>query len=120
MRIVGKFILISICVMGIAELIPGVEVFSFWSALSAAIIISILNLFVKPILIVFTIPVTILTMGLFLLVINGLIIWIAGEILAGFTVGSFGKAILFSILLSLATYLVEYLLPPQRYHHRHY
>ncbi len=117
MRIIGKFILIAISVMAIAELIPGIEVFSFWSALSAAIIISILNLIVRPILIIFTIPVTILTLGLFLLVINGFVIWLAGELLAGFTVGTFGRAILFGLLLSLATYLIERILPPIRYRH---
>ncbi|TVR74175.1 MAG: phage holin family protein [Marinilabiliales bacterium] len=112
MRTITKFILIAIAIMGIAWLIPGVEVVSFTTALWVALLLAILNLIVKPILIVLTIPVTILTFGLFLLVINGLIIWMAGAWVRGFFVETFWKAILFSILLSAATYLIEQLLGP--------
>ncbi len=112
MRIITKFILIALAIMGIGWLIPGVEVISFTSALWVALVLAILNLIVKPILIVLTIPVTIITFGLFLLVINGLMIWMAGAWIQGFFVETFWKAILFSILLSAATYLIERLLGP--------
>jgi putative membrane protein len=79
------------------------------------LILSLLNMFVKPILIILTIPVTILTFGLFLLVINGLMIWMTGSLLAGFIVPTFGRAILFSLLLSVATYLIERVIGPPRY-----
>ncbi len=117
MRTITKFILIALAIMGISWLIPGVEVISFTSALWVALVLAILNLIVKPILIVLTIPVTIITFGLFLLVINGLMIWMAGAWIRGFHVETFWKAILFSILLSAATYLIENLLgppPPRR------
>jgi len=115
MRTITKFILIALAVMGIAWLIPGVEVFSFKAALWATLVISVLNLILKPLLIVFTIPVTIFTFGLFLFVINGLMIWMASNWLRGFFVETFWKAIVFSILLSVATYLIEQLLGPPRY-----
>jgi putative membrane protein len=114
MRTITKFILIALAVMGIAWLIPGVEVLSFTTALWVTLILSILNLFVKPILILLTIPVTILTFGLFLLVINGFIIWMTSSLLHGFIVPTFFKAILFSLLLSAGTYLIESLIIPRR------
>ncbi len=112
MRTITKFILIALAIMGIAWLVPGVEVVSFTTALWVALVLAILNLIVKPVLIVLTIPVTIFTFGLFLLVINGLMIWMAGAWIRGFFVESFWKAILFSIMLSAATYLIERLLGP--------
>ena len=114
MRTITKFILIALAVTGIAWLVPGVEVISFTSALWVTLVLTILNLIVKPILIVLTIPVTIFTFGLFLLVINGLMIWMASSWIRGFFVETFWKAILFSILLSVATYLIERFLGPPR------
>ncbi len=126
MRIITKFFLIALSVMGIAWLMPGVEVISFITALWVALVLSILNLIVKPIFIILTIPLTIFTFGLFLLVINGLMIWLASNWISGFYVESFWKAIIFSILLSVATYLIERLLGPPwhksqvYYHNRKY
>lgn len=121
MRTLTKFVLIALSVMGIAWLIPGVEVISFTSALWITLVLTILNLVVKPILIVLTIPITILTFGLFLLIINGLMIWLASRWISGFIVETFWKAILFSILLTVATYLIESLLkPPPRDREFHY
>jgi putative membrane protein len=114
MRTITKFVLVALAVMGIAWLIPGVEVISFTSALWVTLVLTILNLIVKPILIVLTIPVTIFTFGLFLLVINGLMIWMASSWIRGFFVETFWKAILFSVLLSVATYLIERFLGPPR------
>jgi putative membrane protein len=113
MRTITKFILIALTVMGIAWLIPGVEVLSFSTALWVTLILSLLNLFVKPVLIILTIPVTLLTLGLFLLIINGFIIWMTSSLLPGFIVPTFGKAIVFSLLLSVGTYLIESLLLPR-------
>jgi putative membrane protein len=112
MKGITKFIMIALSVMGIAWLVPGVEVISFTAALWVTLVLTILNLIVKPVLIVLTIPVTVLTFGLFLLVINGLMIWMTSSWLSGFHVETFWKAILFSILLSAATYIIERLLGP--------
>ncbi len=116
MRFIAKFILIALAVMGIAWLIPQVEVRSFTSALWVTLVLSVLNLIIKPVLVLLTIPVTIFTFGLFLLVINGLMVWITSGWIEGFYVATFGRAILFSILLSVATYLIERLLGPRQYY----
>ncbi len=118
MRLIAKFILIALAVMAIAWLLPEVEVYSFTSALWVTLVLSVLNLIIKPILVLLTIPVTIVTFGLFLLVINGLMVWITSGWIKGFFIASFGMAIVFSILLSVATYLIERLLGPRRYYRR--
>jgi putative membrane protein len=80
---------------------PGVHVASFTTALIVAIVLGLLNIFIKPILVILTLPVTILTLGLFLLVINALIILLCTNIVGGFHVDSFWTALIFSIVLSL-------------------
>lgn len=85
----------------LAWILPGIEVASFWSAIIVALVLGILNVFLKPLLIILTIPVTIVTMGLFLLVINALIILMADSFIDGFVVNGFWWALLFSILMSV-------------------
>ena len=87
-------------------LLPGVHIRSFTSALWVALVLALLNIFLKPLLIILTIPVTIITFGLFLLVINAVLILIADELISGFFVESFWWAFLFSIILSIITYLL--------------
>jgi putative membrane protein len=79
----------------------GVEVDNFATSILVAIVLGLLNIFVKPILILFTLPVTVYTLGLFLLVINAILILLCSEIVGGFSVNSFFTAFLFSIVLSL-------------------
>jgi putative membrane protein len=81
---------------------PGVHVAGFTTALIVAVVLGLLNIFIKPILVILTLPVTILTLGLFLLVINALIILLCTNIVGGFSVDSFWTAFLFSIILSLS------------------
>ncbi|WP_247653744.1 phage holin family protein [Flavobacterium sp. CS20] len=82
-------------------MLPGINVSSFLIATVVAALLILLNLFVKPILVIFTLPVTIVTFGLFLLVINALIILICDALVSGFEVSGFWSALLFSILLSI-------------------
>lgn len=100
MNWISKLLLTSILVIFLAYILPGVEIFSFWSALGVAIILGLLNTFLKPLLIIITIPFTIITFGLFLLVINAVIILIADAIIDGFVVDGFWWALLFSLILS--------------------
>ena len=86
--------------MLIAYVLPGITLHSFWSALVAAAVIGLLNTILRPILILLSLPVTVLTLGLFLLVINALMFWLAGNILAGFSVAGFGWALLGALLYS--------------------
>jgi len=102
-----KLILRTILVIFIAYIIPAVQIDSFWTALLVAITLAILNGFLKPLLIIITIPFTILTFGLFLLVINAGIIMIADALISGFTVEGFWWALLFSLVLSFFSSLFE-------------
>ncbi len=100
-----KLFLTTILVVFLAYVIPGVEVKSLWSALGVAIVLGLLNTFLKPLLIIITIPFTILTFGLFLLVINAFIIILADSLIDGFVVDGFWWALLFSLVLSFMTSL---------------
>lgn len=101
MGILLRLLINALLVMILSWLLPGVEVSGFWSAVWVVIILTLLNLVVKPILVLFTIPITILTLGLFLLVINVIIIYLVDWLLAGFAVDGFLWALIFSLLLSL-------------------
>lgn len=95
-----KLLINALLVLITAYLLPGVEVASFWSALVVAIVLAILNVIIKPLLIIITIPITVLTLGLFLLVINALIIQMADGLVSGFQVNNFWWALLFSLIMS--------------------
>ena len=96
-----KILLTALAVIVLANILPGVEVSGYISAIIVAIVISLLNLFVKPLLVFFTLPATIVTLGLFLFVINAVIILLADNLVDGFAVKGFWVALFFSILLSI-------------------
>lgn len=100
MNLILRLLVSALAVFILAYFLPGVREVTFGSALIVAIVIGVLNLFVKPILIIFTLPITILTLGLFLLVINACIILLADQFVDGFHVSGFWTALLFSLLLS--------------------
>ena len=101
-----KTLLSALAAFIVAYLLPGVYINSFFSAILLAVVIALLNAFVKPILVIFTIPLTVFTLGLFLLVINAIIILLANSIVPGFEVSGFWWAVLFSILLSITNSLL--------------
>lgn len=101
MKFIIRILLTGIFVVVLAWLLPGVTVANYWTAVIVALVLAILNFLVKPILVLLTLPVTILTLGLFLLVINAVIIFIADGFVAGFNVDGWLMAIIFSLLLSL-------------------
>ena len=88
-------------------ILPAVQVKDFTSALIAALVLGLLNAIVRPILMVLTLPITVITLGLFLLVINGLMFWLASRMLDGFQVSSFGWTIVAAIVYSLITWAVN-------------
>jgi putative membrane protein len=106
MNLLFKLFISSVSVLLAAELLPGIHIDGFLTAVFVAIIIAILNVFLKPLLIILTIPISILTLGLFLLVINTLIVLITSQIINGFLVDSFWWALLFSILVSIISSLL--------------
>jgi putative membrane protein len=91
----------------LAWLIPAVHVTGFGAALIVALVLGLLNAVIRPVLIVLTLPVNLLTLGLFTFVINGFLFWLAARILEGFSVASFGWAILAAILYSLISWAVS-------------
>lgn len=91
----------------IAWLLPGVDVNSFWTAMIVAAVLALLNVFVKPFLIILTIPVTVFTLGLFILIINAIIILMASALVQGFHVESFWWALIFSLLNSLLNTMIN-------------
>jgi putative membrane protein len=96
-----RILLTAVVVVFLAKFLPGVTVAGYLTAIIVALVLALLNLIVKPILILFTLPVTILTLGLFLIVINAIIILLADAFVDGFDVSGFWIAVLFSILLSI-------------------
>jgi putative membrane protein len=101
MNTILKILLTAIAVVIIAYLLPGVEVVNYVDAIVVAIVLGLLRITVKPILVLFTLPITVVTLGLFLLVINALIILLADYFVSGFNVSGFWVALLFSILLTV-------------------
>lgn len=96
-----KLLFTALFVVLLANFLPGITVDSYYTALWVAFTIAFLNLFVRPLLVLFTLPATILTLGLFLFVINAIVVMMASSLVTGFSVSSFFTALLFSLLLSL-------------------
>ena len=107
MKILIKWALSAMVLLAIAHFYPGVVVKTFMAALIAALVIGLLNTIVRPILVVLTLPVTLLTLGLFLFVINALMFWAAGYVLDGFEVQGFTAALLGSLMYSVAGLVIE-------------
>jgi len=107
-----KTLIIAAAVVLASYILPGVTVNRFTTAFLVALVISLLNFFVKPILIILTLPITIVTLGLFLFIVNALIIVFAGKLVTGFRVDSIWWALLFSVLLSFFTYILEVIIEP--------
>ncbi|RYG03764.1 MAG: phage holin family protein [Chitinophagaceae bacterium] len=106
MGFIMRIIVTSIVAFGLSYILDGISIDTFWTAIVVALVLAVLNAFVKPILILFTLPITLITLGLFLFVINALIILFAEKIVSGFRVDGFWWALLFSLLLSLVTSLM--------------
>ncbi len=101
MKLVVKLLLTAFAVLVLSNLLSGIIVDDYMTAIIIAFVIAVLNLFVRPVLVILTLPVTILTLGLFLFVINAIIILMAGKLVSGFYVNGFFTALLFSVLLSI-------------------
>ncbi|MER1939185.1 MULTISPECIES: phage holin family protein [unclassified Castellaniella] len=104
------WILNAVALLVVAYLLPGISVASFGSALIAALVLGLLNTLVKPLLVLLTLPLTVVTLGLFLLVLNALVFWWAGSILKGFQVDGFWWAVIGAIVYSLVSGLLAGLL----------
>lgn len=110
MKFILRMLLSAAAVLLIANFLNGVHVDNFTVAIIVALVLGFLFAFLKPILVILTLPVTIITLGLFLLVINTLLILLAGKIVTGFTVDGFWTAMIFSILLSITQSILHSLI----------
>jgi putative membrane protein len=103
MNFVLRILITAIVAFALSAVLPGIHFHSFVTALVFSLVLAVLNFLLKPILIILTLPITIVTFGLFLFVINAIIVLVAGNFVNGFSVDGFGWALLFSLLLSLLT-----------------
>jgi putative membrane protein len=111
MRLLLVWILNAIALLAVAYLYPGVQVQDWKAAAIAALVLGLVNTLVKPILVILTLPVTIVTLGLFLLVLNALLFWIVASMVPGFHVNGFWAAMLGAVLYSVITWLLSQLIP---------
>jgi putative membrane protein len=111
-RLIARFIINVLAILIIAYLFPKmIRVDSFWAALIAALLLGIVNAFIRPIFVFLTLPLTVLTLGLFLLVINGLMLWLVAVLVGGFHVNGFWGAVVGSILISIVSWILSWFLP---------
>ena len=114
LTLLARWIVNAAALLLVAYLYPGVTVESFFAAAIAALVLGLVNAVIRPLLILLTLPVTLLTLGLFIFVINALLFWLVAEIVQGFRVSGFMAALIGSILYSLITLLTSWLLFPGR------
>jgi putative membrane protein len=120
LRLLIVWLINTIALILVAYLLPGVNVADFTSALVAALVLGLVNTVIRPILVLLTLPVTILTLGLFIFVINGLLFWFVGSFIQGFQVAGFWWGVLGAIVYSLISWLLTALVlhraPPAAAH----
>ncbi|MGB4561115.1 MAG: phage holin family protein [Schleiferiaceae bacterium] len=102
-----RFVIRTLSVFATAYLLPGVELAQFTTAIWVSLALAVLNVTVRPLLILFTIPLTLFTLGLFLLVINAMLVLLASDWVDGFTVHGFWSALVFSMVMTLVSSILE-------------
>jgi len=107
MKLIARWLLLAAALLLVAHLYAGVQVASFGAALVAALVLGLLNTLVRPLLVLLTLPVTVLTLGLFLFVINALMFWAAAGVLDGFAVTGFVAALVGSLIYSVAGMVID-------------
>jgi putative membrane protein len=105
LNLILYFVVMSAAMLGISKLLPGFQVTGWGPALLATFVLGIVNVIVKPVLFVLTLPFTILTLGLFLFVINAICLWLTAVLVPGFRIQGFGTTLLASILLAVVSLL---------------
>lgn len=107
MEILINWLVSSLVIIITAYLLPGIHIENFFTAVVLALVLGVLNILVKPLLLLLTLPITIVTLGLFTLVINALIILLAAKLVPGFVVDGFWWAVLFSVVSSILNFFVS-------------
>ena len=114
MRLILLWILNAVALLAVTWLLPSITLSGFGSALVAALVLGFINTLIRPVLVLLTLPLTVLTLGIFYLVLNGLLFWLAGELLPGFEVAGFGSALLGAILYGVIAWALAALIPAKR------
>ena len=111
MKLLLVWLINAIALMAVAYLLPGITVSSFIVALVAALVLGLVNAVIRPVLILLTLPATLLTLGLFIFVINGLLFWLVGSFVTGFTVNGFWPGVFGAVGYSIVSWALSALLP---------
>jgi len=111
MRLLLLWILNAVALLAVTWLLPSIQVSGFGAALIAALVLGFINTLVRPVLALLTLPITVLTLGIFYLVLNGLLFWLASALLPGFHVAGFWSAVFGAILYGVITWALSALIP---------
>ncbi len=114
MRLLLLWILNAVALLAVTWLLPSIQVAGFGTALIAALVLGFINTLVRPVLAILTLPITVLTLGIFYLVLNGLLFWLASALLPGFHVAGFWAAVFGAILYGVITWALSALIPNQK------
>jgi putative membrane protein len=114
MRLILVWLINAAALFLLPYIFTSIRVDSFWTALIAALILGLVNTLIRPLLVLLTLPVTLLTLGLFIFVINGLLFWAVGSFVEGFHVGGFWSGVFGAIVYSIISWLLSALLLPKR------
>jgi len=107
MATLARWLVNSLILLLITYLIPGIGIESFWTAILAALVLALINALIRPLFVVLTLPITVITLGLFILVINALLFWLASAVVPGFDISSFWAAFLGALLFSVMSWLTN-------------
>ncbi len=114
MNILIRFLINALAVMAAAYIVPGITVRNFWVALIAALVIGLVNALIRPLLLLLTLPINIVTLGLFTLVVNALMFWLAASLVKGFDVAGFGAAFWGALVFWLVSWFTNSLIGTKR------
>lgn len=109
-KLIARLIVTALALLLVAEVVPGIEVENLYIAIIASLVLGLLNIFVKPLLVILTLPITILTLGLFLFVINAVLFWFAASFIDGFAVSGFWPAFFGSLIVTIISTFASKLL----------
>lgn len=114
MRLLLLWILNAVALLAVTYLLPSIQVDGFGSALLAALVLGFINTLVRPVLALLTLPITVLTLGVFYLVLNGLLFWLASALIPGFHVNGFVSALLGALLYGVIAWVLSALIPNKK------
>ena len=110
MQILFRFLINIVALILIARFVPGIEVHGIYTAIIVVIVLGLLNALIRPLLILLTLPITIITLGLFVIVINALLFWFVGTFVQGFEVAGFVPALIGALIMSIVSWFANWLL----------